>query len=77
MLFRSAKEAAKATEKAMKEGKLPVIKPDSIKPVEVAPQVTPSIKKGPVKTIEVKQERTEPVVEQFAPVPLDLTPMGG
>ena len=74
---KAAKEAAKAAEKAMKEGKLPVVKPDSIKPVEVTPQVTPNIKKEPVKTIEVKQERTEPVVEQFAPVPLDLTPMGG
>jgi membrane carboxypeptidase/penicillin-binding protein len=74
---KAAKEAAKVAEKAMKEGKLPIIKPDSIKPVEVAPQVMPSIKKEQVKTIEVKQERTEPVVEQFAPVPLDLTPMGG
>ena len=74
---KAAKEAAKAVEKATKEGKLPIIKPDSIKPLEVAPQVAPNFKKEQVKTIEVKQERTEPVVEQFAPVPLDLSPMGG
>ena len=57
--------------------KLPLIKPDSIKPAEVAPQATPIIKKEPVKTIEFKQERNEPVVDQFAPVPLELSPIGG
>ena len=35
------------------------------------------VKKEPVKTIEVKQERNEPVVDQFAPVPLELSPIGG
>ena len=74
---KAAKDAAKAAEKAMKEGKLPVIKPDSIKPVEVAPQATPIFKKEPVKTIEVKQERTEPDVDHFAPVPLEMSPIGG
>lgn len=41
--------------------------------VEVAPIIP--IKK-PVKTIEVKPERTEPVVEQFAPIPMNAAPVG-
>jgi penicillin-binding protein 1A len=72
---KAAKEAAKAAERAAKEGKLPVIKPDSIKPTEVAPMPTPIFKKESARTVEVKTEREEPVVEQFAPVPMNTLPL--
>ena len=59
---------------------MPMVKPDSIKPTEVLQQsILPTKKKEvpqiQVKTIEVKQEKLEPTVDMFAPVPLDTTPI--
>ena len=52
------------------------IKPDSIKPAEILQQtLTPILKKEPPKTVEVQEERLEPAMEQFAPVPMDSNPL--
>ena len=67
---KAAKEAKEA-EKAAQPASSPVVKPDSIKPLEVMPQ-TPIKKKEPVKTIEVKEDRAE----QFAPIPMNSAPVG-
>ena len=74
---KEAEKAAKAMEKAIKEGKIPVVKPDTIKPaIQPIPEAN-NKKKETVKTIEVKEERNEPVVEQYAPIPVDMSPIGG
>ena len=67
---KAAKEAKEA-EKAAQPATSPVVKPDSIKPLEVMPQ-TPIKKKESVKTIEVKEDRAE----QFAPIPMNSAPVG-
>lgn len=67
---KAAKEAKEA-EKAAQPATSSVVKPDSIKPLEVMPQ-TPIKKKEPVKTIEVKEDRAE----QFAPIPMNSAPVG-
>ena len=66
---KAAKEA-KDAEKAAQVPQAPIIKPDSIKPFEQIPVK----KKEPVKTIEVKDERT--TVDQFAPIPMNSAPIG-
>ena len=66
---KAAKEA-KDAEKAAQVQQAPIIKPDSIKPFEQIPVK----KKEPVKTIEVKDERT--TVDQFAPIPMNSAPIG-
>ena len=53
----------------------PIIKPDSIKPVEILQHTFSPLKKKETPTIEVKQERVEEPKEQFAPVPLMPTPI--
>ncbi len=50
--------------------------PPIIKPVEILHQTLAPIKKKETPTIEVKQERTEPVQPDFAPVPLTSAPTG-
>ena len=41
------------------------------------PVVVPERKKEPVvKTVEIKQERTEAAEEQFAPIPMNAIPVG-
>ena len=50
-----------------------VVKPDSIKPSSFLPIKKPEQQK---KTIEVKEERTEPKVDQFAPIPVNTAPIG-
>ena len=69
-------KAAKEAEEAKKQEQQPnmVVKPDSIKPSAIP--IVPIKKKEPVKTIEVKEERTEPVVDQFAPIPMSSAPVG-
>jgi len=47
--------------------KTPVTKPSDLVPV---------IPPKPVKKIEVKQERVEPPTEQFAPIPMNMAPVG-
>ena len=66
---KAAKEA-KDAEKAAQVPQAPIIKPDSIKPFEQIPVK----KKEPVKTIEVKDERT--TADQFAPIPMNSAPIG-
>ncbi len=69
---RAEKEAKKFQKELQKQIEHSAIKPDSIKPVEILQQTLPMVKKNePIKTIEVKQERTEPVIDQFAPVPME------
>ena len=50
--------------------------PPIIKPVEILHQTLAPIKKKETPTTEVKQERTEPVQPDFAPVPLTSAPTG-
>lgn len=68
------KKEAEELEKTQ-NAQIPIIKPDSVKLNEMSQQTLPQKKKELVKTIEVKQERTEPVIEQYAPVPVDTTPI--
>ena len=71
---RLEKEAKKIQKEIQQQLENSIVKPDSIKPVEIIPHSTASKNKEneSVKTIEVTEEqRTEaPVVEQFAPIPL-------
>ena len=62
----------KAKEEAQKEkeGQSAVIKPDSIKPIDIIQ------KKKEVPTVEVKQERVEAPQAQFAPIPVTSAPVG-
>ena len=62
----------KAKEEAQKEkeGQSAVIKPDSIKPIDIIQ------KKKEVPTVEVKQERVEAPQAQFAPIPVTSAPIG-
>lgn len=53
-----------------------IVKPDTIKPAEILQQTLPPIKKKEPKKIEVKEERTEPAVDQFAPIPMTAAPIG-
>ena len=47
-----------------------IVKPDTIKPQEILQQtLAPIVKTDAVKTIEVKENRDNSVVEQFAPIP--------
>ena len=72
---KEAKEVKEAEKSANQASTNSVIKPDSIKPVEVLQQtLTPIKKKEPVKTVEVKEERTS--VDQFAPIPMSSAPIG-
>ena len=73
---KETEKAAKAMEKAIKEGKMPVVKPDTIKPI-VQPSPANTNKKETTKTIEVKEARNEPIIEQYAPIPVDTSPIGG
>ncbi len=72
---KEAKEAEKALEKSIHSG---FIKPDAIKPADVIqPTIIPIKKKELTKTVEVKVEREEPVVDQFAPIPMgNVAPVG-
>jgi len=54
------------------EEKAPEVKPDTIKPSLLLPIKKPE----PPKKVEVKQERTEGVMEQFAPIPMTTAPIG-
>ncbi|MCM1340092.1 MAG: penicillin-binding transpeptidase domain-containing protein, partial [Muribaculaceae bacterium] len=72
-----AEQENKETEEAEANTQVPdVVKPDSIKPQEVLQQTLLPIKKKETPKIEVKEERKEPVVEQFAPVPMTTAPIG-
>ena len=79
---KEAKKIEKEAKRIQKEiqeqlGNNAIIKPDSIKPVEILEQKNPPIKKNEqIKTIEVKEERTEaPVIDYFAPVPINNGPL--
>ncbi len=50
--------------------------PPVIKPVEILHQTLTPLKKKETRTIEVKQERTEPPQPDFAPVPVTTAPVG-
>ena len=83
-LEKQAKKEAKRIEKENKKLEKEVqeqlknsgIKPDSINPIEVLQQTqAPIVKKEPIK-IEVKEYSREQVQDQFAPIPLNSTPLG-
>lgn len=70
------KEQEKLKEEEAKnkeQEKQAVVKPDSIKPVEMIP-----FRKKEIPTVEVKQERVEgaPAESQFAPIPMTTAPVG-
>lgn len=67
---KEAKEAKEAEKANNQVTTAPVVKPDTIKPADLVPIK----KKEPVKTVEVKEERTP--VDQFAPIPMNSAPVG-
>ncbi len=67
---KEAKEAKEAEKANNQVTTTPVVKPDTVKPTDLV-----SVKKKePVKTVEVKEERTP--VDQFAPIPMSSAPVG-
>lgn len=71
------KEAKKLQKEVQKQLENAPVKPDTIKPAEILQQtLAPIKKKEPVKTVEVKEERTAPQVDQFAPIPMNSAPLG-
>lgn len=67
---KEAKEAKEAEKANNQVTTAPVVKPDTVKPTDLVPVK----KKEPVKTVEVKEERTP--VDQFAPIPMSSAPVG-
>ena len=68
------KEENKAKKEADVENEVPippVVKPDSVKPMEL-----PIKKKEPVKMIEVPEPSQKPNIDQFAPIPMAPAPIG-
>ena len=57
-------------------GKPPIVKPNSIKPVDILQQTLTPIRKKETPTIEVKQERAAEPQANLAPVPMAPVPLG-
>ena len=68
----SFKKDKENTANADDEETAPEVKPDSVKPSLLLPIKKPE----PPKKVEVKQERGEDTMEQFAPIPMTTAPVG-